>query len=218
MAACVAHAQDEAVELAPSVADLRVANGRLADELVVADLLADVVGTTQNGWVESGASSACDTGVGGVAARSAAFGTAWRDVVQRSRRRARDSALMAENPLLAPLLTGTDNTERLALAARVVQHERALAESRMWHARYMSAHQRRCSGELVAFEATGPRTQPAVFAWTGPGVLCLDGVARPLAQTVVITDQRACVAPNERCSCSAQSVLTGSVLTATVTE
>jgi hypothetical protein len=218
IAASVALAQDEAVELAPSVADLRAANSRLADELVVADLLADVVGTTQNAWVESGAISSCDSGAGGVAARSAAFGTAWRDVVQRTRRQARDAAMMADNPLLAPVLTGSDNSERLALAARVTRHERQLAESRLWHGRYMSPLQRRCGGGLVAFDASSEQSEPTVFAWLGPGILCLDGRPQPLAQPVVISDHRACVAATERCSCVAQSVLPGSVLTATVTE
>jgi hypothetical protein len=218
IAAGVAQAQDEAAELAPSVADLRAANSRLAKELAVADLLADVVGTTQNAWVESGASSACDSGAGGVAARSAVFGTAWRDVVQRARSLARNTSSMAENPLLTPVMTGSDNIERVVLAQRVAVHERSFAESRMWHGRHMAPLQRRCGGSLVAFNALGGRAVPAVFAWSGPGVLCLDGQPQPLAQPVVISDQRACIASDAQCSCIAHGVLSGSVLTATVTE
>lgn len=207
------HAADNDALLAPSAADFHALTEAAEAELAVARALEIAVGTTHNDWVQAGASLAsCEAAQGGTTARSAVFGRAWRDVVQNLRIKAQDVGTMSVSPTLLPLLTGEDERRRTTLLDNIRDQERALAEAMVWHSRYLAGATSRCGPALVPFEPPSAMTDISVFAWSGPGVLCIDGESANDLQPVVISAGRACMGESDRCRCTAQRVATGGVI------
>ena len=209
--------------VAPVPIELARATHELDDRLARASAVALAMGRLHATWGEALAAGvapdACkDPSFGSLAARSRAFGAAYRDAVQDARAAADRLAYLHEAATVAPLLDEADRSAFAHARAATEHHVAVYLEMSAWQTRFVEPAARGCvlsieRADGVAWSgavATTDLRAAAVFG-VGGGFVCPGAV--PADGRVAVVQGSACVAVDASCGCVPVAVLPGAVLT-----
>lgn len=147
-----------------------------------------------------------------LAARAAAFGAAWRDVLQSAREWQRVLETRAAAPTAAPLLSASVRADIAALGATIARDADRFAEAAAWQRVYVSS---RCAVPLApapGLPVDGDDLEPTAILVLPGATLCpqdILGAGTPL----VVDPPVGCVVPTgAACDCRPEPIAPGAVL------
>ncbi len=209
--------------VAPGPVELASATRDLDERLARASAVALAMGRLHATWGEALATGvtpdACgDLAFGSLAARSRAFGAAYRDAVQDARAATDRLAYLHEAATVAPLLDASDRAAFARSKAEAEHHVAVYLEMSAWQTRFVEPAARGCELSLdrvdgVAWTGAVAATdlRSAAVLGVGGGYVCPGAV--PADGSVVVVEGFACVAPDASCGCVPVPVLPAAVLT-----